>query len=293
MECIKRAKLINWGVDYLRVTSRDKKDHVAFEQEFQRVLKKDRVLGYKSRSGGAFGFWGTSSRHGMLAIKEDWHLLQVSGRMAKGMEGICKVTQNCTRIDVQVTFQVGEENVATVIRYMYESACDAPHGEGHPHKVKLIEENRKAQTVYIGSRSSDNYMRIYDKYQESGEEAYKGCVRVELEIKGKTSKGVWKKMSEEGAGEGYLTKILYAYARKVGIEMPEDVGGSSVEVYKPTMMRNIEKTLAWIQKSVAPSISRLVSEYGWLLPVRILLEDVLTEDELLTVCESCAIVWGS
>lgn len=287
------AKIINWGVDYIRLTSRLPHDHNSFEQEFQRVLKQDRALGYKSRSGGAFGFWGTSTRHGMLAVKDDWRMLQVSGRLAKGMEDIAKVTQNCTRIDVQVTFRVEEGQVAQSIRDFYDAACDAPHTEGRGRKVKLIEENRKAQTVYVGSRASDYYLRIYDKFSESGDENYKNCVRVELEIKGKTSKGMWRKLAEEFAGEGYLLAVLYAYCLRIGIVLPPAPGGSTHEIYKPVPKKCVEATLAWMQRSVKPSVARVVNEYGWLLPLRILLEDVLTENELLTVEKSCAMIWGS
>lgn len=287
------AKAINWGVDYLRVTSQNEHDKAILEQEFQRVLRKDKALGYESHSGGAFGFWGTATRHGMLAHKEDWSMLQVSGRLAKGMEEIARGTQNCTRIDVQVTVDVGVEEVANFIRQQYENACDAPNVEGRPRKVKMIEENRKAQTVYIGSRASDYFMRIYDKFAESGDENYKGCVRIELEIKGKTSKGMWRRMATERLGEGYLIETLCKFAERVGVEIPDRPGGASVEVYKPILTKSIDHTMAWLQRSVKPSVARCVAEFGWLIPLRILLEDVITEAEFLSVSQNLALVWGT
>lgn len=287
------AKQINWGVDYLRVTSRFPHDHVTFEQEFQRVLKKDQALGYKPHAGGAFGFWGTATRHALLARKEDWHMLQVTGRAAKGLEQVAKVTQNCTRIDVQVTFRVAEGKVAETIMSMYKEAMAQPYGEGRRPSHKLVLEEWDAQTAYIGKRSSDYFIRIYDKFAESGDENYRDCVRVEIEIKGKTSKGLWKHMASEGCGEGYLIQVLYDQMNRHGITMPDAPGGTTLEVYKPTQARLIDNTVAWLTRAVAPAMQRVVTEFGWLLPIRLLFDDILKEEEMASLCQNLAVLWGS
>ncbi len=47
---------------------------------------------------------------------------------------------------------------------------------------QIVVKNNEVETFYLGSMNSDSFIRVYDKYKESGDEAYKGCVRIEKQI---------------------------------------------------------------------------------------------------------------
>ncbi len=50
-------------------------------------------------------------------------------------------------------------------------------------RIALIDGFGSGDTFYLGSRKSGLFLRVYDKYRESGDEAYKWVWRFELEVK--------------------------------------------------------------------------------------------------------------
>ena len=48
-------------------------------------------------------------------------------------------------------------------------------------KVVII-DNDNLEGFYLGSKTSDTFIRCYDKYKESGEEKYLNCIRIERQI---------------------------------------------------------------------------------------------------------------
>jgi hypothetical protein len=147
--------------------------------------------------------------------------------------------------------------------------------------------------VYIGSRASDVFVRIYDKFEESKQEEYKDCVRFEVEIKGRASKQLWKHMYESGAGVGYLVKLLVDVLRERGI----DLGiGSFDHIPTITLKKertSVESTLAWLYRSVGPAVGRLVPEYGWIAPFSVLFDRALTIFDQRRIMSALALCWGS
>jgi hypothetical protein len=292
-ELAMETKLISAGIDYNRITTQNMRRAGNLEDAFWRIAMRDRQLGYDVVPGGAFGFVGKKTRHALFGRKKDWAMLQVSGYEAKATGVLALEGTQSTRLDLQLTVFVGALAVESIIFDAYADACDHKRAKARPIEVTLIEKRRRAQTVYLGSRSSDVYCRIYDKHAESGKEEYVGAVRYEVEFKGRMSKAIWASLV---AGETTLRQQLEMVIKifeERGVKIPlDDLDRMDVVIPKPEQTSK-ENTLAWLSRQVAPTVSKLTAEYGYILPFRILFEQALTDLRTHRIMRLLSVVWGS
>jgi hypothetical protein len=240
-----------------------------------------------------FGFYGQKTRHAVWGVKKDWALVQSSGRFAKNGLKLAMSGIQASRIDVQVTMRVDPGTVQQVLRGAYELACNAPNGGHRPREVRLIESRRRAQTVYIGSRASDMFVRCYDKFEESGDEEYRDCVRYEVEIKGRAAKALWEHMATTGSGVGFLVKLLVDVLRERGIELDITEFDNL-----PTLTLKKDKTtdegrLAWLKRTVAPTVAKLSETRGWIAPFSMLFDLALNDFDKCGIMRALSISWAS
>jgi Replication initiation factor len=285
--------LVSAGLDWITLTSVNQKTKLKMWRYFNEIAASDLQLGYKLVPGGAYGFYGKRTRHALLAEKEGRMMLQVSGERAKRAILLCAEGDNATRLDVQVTLRVGEENVSAWLENQLNRADTAPAQRGKPRSVKAVVANKKVQTVYIGKRKSDLFVRIYDKFEESGKEEFRGCVRLELEIKGKTSRALWAHMAQEGLGTMYLLSVLLFHANRVGLSTEGiDIETDAIEIPKRETTKE-SVTLGWWAKQVAPSVARYCALGGWQTAFFALFGHCLTEFDKTAIMNTLSIAWGN
>lgn len=280
------------GIDYLTLTTTANATKRRMLEYFMGIAAEDRALGYKPSAGGAFGFFGEKTRHALHAHKEDRTLLRVSGRRAQRVLTMCREGDNCTRLDVQITIRVPGGDVKGFLAYQRDLARMAPAVRGHRPEVKSVETEKGPETVYIGSRSSDVFIRLYDKFEECGEEWARGCVRLEVELKGKTSKALWAHCAESGDGTLYLLRVLLGYLKRRGVDTSmifleaQDIAPASNEPLRDSV------SLAWLATQVAPTVARLSQGMGWQTPLRVLFSQAMSEADFTTIMNAFSIRWG-
>lgn len=287
------AKLVDAGIDYIRVTTTDAREQNKCSDYYLAIAKADKALGHKERAAGAFGFIGRATRHALMAYKKEWAMLQVSGSAAQESIMLVSERSQATRIDIQATILEGEEEVRGKMLSLYEEACDWKGYKGRPAKVTGVFNRHDVQTIYIGSRSSDWFIRIYDKFAESGKEEHRGCIRYEVEIKGRASKALWRLMAEKGKGVTYLLKVLETHLKRNGIEMPKTWLPSTCPQMPIIERTTIESTMAWLRRAVAPAYTRCAIELGWFAPLLEIVSNVLYDEEQYTLTSVMAQIWGS
>lgn len=134
-------------------------------------------------------------------------------------------------------------------------------------------QNRDGSTgMYIGSRQSDRFMRIYDRH---------GFTRMELEVKGDQASAVLKVLVAMRADEVESTAFVVGTVRQF-IEFCERADGvgvrgsvalpwwewaSSDRVSCALLVDRrdglqVDRTLAWLSRSVAPSLGLIKAAYG-------------------------------
>lgn len=122
-------------------------------------------------------------------------------------------------------------------------------------------------TLYIGSRSSECFIRIYNKTAESRVVAPNTTVpallRVEAELKDSYAESAYSYLEDCGSftEQQGLASLLNEYISRVGVSI------SAVPIYAPwlkrvTNTRNTDRTLAWLSNTVRPAIERMFLTVG-------------------------------
>ena len=208
-----------------------------------------------------FSFWGANgwSRGSVrYADKTEggrrlWCILMITGLWSESVLKNCIGSNSVkfTRVDVAVDVKLKrpDEKVARKIRDYGEKFTNG--------QVKLV-ESLVGGTVYVGSRESDKFFRIYDKSADYGEDIGR-IWRFELEAKGEFSETVRLAIRENGSE--CVADILWDAARSMGIPSPA-VGSMLVYAKKQVTLPSSEMKLAWLQRQVRPTVVWLSKVWG-------------------------------
>ena len=260
------TKLISAGLDFLRVTSDEIENIELMFNTSRLAMQHDVARGLETKVRGMLGFSGRATRHCFFGRRQQWGMLQVSGGMAREMtNALLHTPGKATRIDLQLTLFVGDR-VEEFVRQASNSSQAGKPSNGRHWTTTLIEKDGSAQTCYIGSRTSEWYGRIYDKFAESKEEEYKGCIRYEVEVKGDAARQLWDYLREEIGSNSAMVNIVLDWFQKHNIIILVDrLCSSDFIELKPPPSDN-ERLMGWLQKQVAPAVGKLLKE-GFSLPV--------------------------
>jgi hypothetical protein len=277
------------GVDWVTLTSTDEGDKRLFNDSYGRVAAADALLGFETKSAVISGFSGKKARHAFLGQREERAMLQVSGYNAQRQVVLRKTTQHCTRLDIQVTVQIAPGAVNRFLDAAERVARAAPAVRGHKPNIKAVRGERGNETVFIGKRVSEVFMRMYDKYEESKDEYYRDCVRFEVEIKGKAARALWNQIALMNWGVGYLLSVLRHFFERRGIafdwfDMPVE------SVAPPEHQRSHrDKTIGWLASQVAPSVARLCAYESFFSAFHVLFGRALTEHDFTVIMNAWSV----
>lgn len=279
------------GIDWLTLTTTNPRTKKGMYEYFGHIVAADLISGYAVATGGAHGFVGKRCRHALFAHRDDRSLLQVSGARAARTLTLCREGDNATRLDIQITVRVGQENVQKVLRASEKAFLTYTPKHGKRADVPFNGKNGKLQTVYSGSRSSDIFVRVYDKFAESKEEEYRGCVRFEVETKGKVSRALWAHMASTGAGTMYLLRVLVGILASRGLDLSGlALDAAPIPQPKEKPLKE-ERLLAWLDTQVSRAVARVSAARGWAVPFLVLFQHACNEVDRRVIMETLSIAY--
>lgn len=124
-------------------------------------------------------------------------LENIGFQQAALVAAVCDVhDMHASRLDFAVDVREGQADPTHI-----EAAWHAGKLDTHARKMTVIQATRRGQgttgkTVYIGSRQSQAFLRVYDKGAEQG--TTEDWTRIELEMKHPLSTKVLKTMNQKG-----------------------------------------------------------------------------------------------
>jgi DNA relaxase NicK len=153
----------------------------------ERVLCDNERVGYEASRWQANGYRGWCSDGVRLGSRHDGSLLSLSGlKCREEWKQALPAAEHCSRLDLAVDVYL-DSVVPTLASDCYQSLFHTPPGNGRPSKRTLIVDSLGGSTLYIGSRVSDRYARLYDKGVEQKQLARGKWYRLELEVKGNSA----------------------------------------------------------------------------------------------------------
>lgn len=266
-------EILGVGIDYITATSSRRAStdtladfgHWLVSQEMAQGCKRGnyRAQGYRGAAAGraayGLGYNGTIVRLSSTCAAEYWQ--QLTG-----------VAERVTRLDLQVTTR-NERQCAFRIANHHKEAKTAPTRRGRKAQFKCFYGPQGAETLTIGSRSSERYGRIYDKGLESGEEQYHQSVRYELELHRESAMSaalhIDSQMDEQREVLALVSEFFSVHALRLGFYdrvSPQVLDRNHLRSQKSgfasTAMQSIPehvRFLRYISVCIKPGIQRLLA----------------------------------
>lgn len=250
------SKLASVGVDWLTCTSADDSVGLAWFEMFQRVAAEPGEWQNPWYSGKADDNlrWGYNQKMGYILI--------ASGEAADVVfQQTVPTARKITRIDVQVTVSLYKPN-CDIAENGYRTNSASPN-----RKYGLIQNSRNGQTLYVGSRTSAQFGRVYDKGVESGYDEPGKLWRYEVELKKPVSDSVarqlanWQNPDRARAYQEAIVPFVFDWFLHRGVgPVFARTGTNEIVTEVGRRVTSDEKKLEWLTTQVRPTIQYLLGK---------------------------------
>lgn len=213
------------------------------------------------------GYQGYMAGRVRVGERQNACLVQLSGDLAAThLSAVRELEDSLTRIDIATTVQLPAYDPDAGTRG-YAAALAFRAGSPRLALPKLVQDGNGGSTLYIGDRTSDYLLRVYNKQAEreadhdpEGAVRYARCWRYELECKGEPAPQLAKLVDESTDRAGYVQAFIHQHAVNHGLTPLFPPNGQ--QAIRPGFTRRAdrEKTLAWFRKSVGPAVARLLAQ---------------------------------
>lgn len=210
------------------------------------------------------GFQVGSMRYGVVpnTVKT---LLSVTGSLSGvTYEDMLQYSLRATRVDVQSTFFLISP-MPDLVSQMYDARqMRGENWRGGLKRWKLI-QGKEGDTLYVGTRGSGKFIRVYDKsFQYSGNISPGWVWRFEMEYGTGYSDALWQDMRDiqerKGDIKEYLIKRLWGDLWGMGVALPVSIEAmADNERKKVTRVSDKDRYISWLNNTVRPVVSWLIA----------------------------------
>jgi hypothetical protein len=223
------------------------------------VVKEGNQLEYS----GLNGYKGVKAGGCFIGSREDGHMVQFSGRYAdRFFQHIYRYDAHISRLDVQTTVKY-HKMPKGIAKGAYRDAIK--ENETIPvsrrRKIYIIVGSDGGDTCYVGSPSSDQRGRIYNKEVQSEDPNYMRCWRFEASLRNDVATGLARNIAErKGKHQVFCADWTAIWFEKRGIEAPW-TRDAEMPILPPvkTQPTDVEKKLNWLAHQVRPTVEYLLT----------------------------------
>ena len=193
--------------------------------------------------------------------RPDGSVIRISGGAAQEyLEADWPTGHNCSRLDISLTVWGVSDIDQTIARHNAEALVARNSLHCRPFQVRHIITAGDGDTLYLGSRSSEIFARIYNKEKEQkDDEHYRGAIRYEVEYKGETARQALERGRSQRHDRREYAAMALATMESRGIDVRGDwdarrhilarVGRAHSDAWNK---------LEWLRTQVAPTVRWLI-----------------------------------
>jgi len=257
-----KCSLLDASIDWFTVTSTDGLRLRFMEAKAERVMKELEATGSPRTYTNRLGFVGDRVEGFFYGKRADTLMVIGSGEVAaKQAAFFLGLATTVTRLDLAVTLQdldIDRDWTAIALR---QASFDGRVDSGLL-KTHRIEGTPDGRTLYVGSRSSDRYIRIYDKSAESKGEWPHRSWRWEIEYKRPRAGIVAARLLTARPTPASVLDVVASALADVRIILPYGDAPSGWTSKRPKLLTTDETRLRYTSRVVAPFIKNLVNAVG-------------------------------
>lgn len=245
------------GVDWLSCSApRDERGDLLWETGTA-LLAAERGAGNREKPWRRFGLQGSLAGQVVLAFNAQHVFVQLSGERARtSWREPQMVASNTSRLDLQVTAKYDPSRTKTLSDTCYRIATSHERN-GRPATAAIIHNSQGGSTLYLGSRSSDRFGRLYDKGVESGTEKPGVLWRWEVELKRAMAQLTAGELARVDVLEDEVAGLVEAHFERWGLHPIVLSTGFDILSPFPEQVSD-SRTLAWLETGVRPAVQRLI-----------------------------------
>lgn len=172
------------------------------------------------------------------------------------------IGHNITRIDIAMTFWSDLNRDALLALHSLEALGKRNTLRSRPFEVRLIDGFGSGDTLYVGDRSSEMFVRCYDKQKApNAKPEHKGAIRYEVELKERAAIKAVERLTSGGYSPATCMALLASLLDRRGI-CAMGLRGVQYEPFPPSdiPVTSLEDSLLWLTKQVRPTIARLMRD---------------------------------
>jgi hypothetical protein len=250
------------GVDWISVTlDRNANGYQQWRGNAIYALESVAKQGYMVVPRRLLGYEGLSAGNCFVGANDWGGYAQFTGEKANyALDYLCHAQAHCSRLDVQVTAKYDELNVKEGKR-CYRGAMDRNKTlpEGRRRKIWIIIGSDGGDTCYIGSPSSEQRARIYNKEVQSEDILYTRCWRYEVVFRNTLSTellaGCPSGLAERAE---WCVSVVTDWLAKRGVSVRGLVSQQRCALpIERTLPTDTETKLKWLNEQVKPTIGYL------------------------------------
>lgn len=254
-------EVVACGVDWLTCTGKNGFASWELEKIADAEIRIAREERLPMRTQSRIGFDGTALDHLFFGRREHDVMLQASGPDADRIAFLAVPhATNVSRLDLQVTVWTEGSEVA-LASDAWDRLKTLPNGRGRPRSFSLIVNHPMGQTLYVGSRSSDNFGRLYDKGVESKLGPAGLLWRYEVELKRDPAQRTAEDYVRSEQPAAYATAQVHSWMTERGVQprFPSEWAGANRQGLIP---RTSNDVLRWFNDSVSITVDRAIKRHG-------------------------------
>jgi len=256
--------VVQAGIDYCTMTAKRGDRAEQLRERANRLLAEQVGSGNELKMWKFSGYRGKRSGGVAFGVRHDGCILVLSSSAAATLtvESI-PLADNVSRIDLQLTcFDASQQ--AERAHLAYYSMLEAPRRRGRPPSASLRLNSTGGQTLYCGSRASDKLGRLYDKGIEQKTAPAGAYWRYEVEYKRSQATEIARLAAEAKLDDALIAAFVVDYFGARGLSVPACLERFEqvAEAHRATLqfdgVTDADRTLRWLNQTVAASVKRLV-----------------------------------
>ena len=226
-----------------------------------KYLEGQLTAGNTAKPATLLGYKGVICGKCFVGEREDGILLRSTGGVSTAFyEAVYLGDMHVSRFDLQVSVWI--DTARTHLGRQARSDA-AYHRATHPRegkrRISSIDSEDGGYTLYIGSKSSEHFCRLYDKGAESGNEYYQGCWRYEVELHNDSATAAARYLLANGIQmETVIASTVRQYYTARGVRVPWFTA-DELNAVRPraSIESDDSRSLRWLAAQVRPTIARL------------------------------------
>lgn len=250
-------EVVDTGVDWITCTVLREMEDTRLRTRAFDLLETEESAGNICTAWKHRGYKGYQAGGVRVGVRHDSWIVQLSAEVARDhWREVWNFSTNVTRLDTQITVEFDEPQ-PHIIKLLHSDALSHRNTAGRPSNRTLITSTLTGDTMMIGQRVSDVYLRAYDKGMEQRTHPPGTRLRYEVETKGKRARQLATRLDEHTTAQSIAANYTATAFRSQSVRVPGNFCEQRLDASSLPASDSSRKLL-WVRKSVAPTIAFLL-----------------------------------